>query len=609
MTNTQKTLLRRRLMHWITGGLGVLLAGNVLPGIDAQEPAPLLARPASSQAPMKSKPRMGLGNPVPASSLGQPSSNGAEVQRVSLQIEKPLPKPVETKPTVTIAAPEQLHMPAPIPTGPSLPPPGSVIMSPPGLPFPQTVPPGSMYLGSQGTPMTQGMPSGPVLMSPSGMPTSPVVMDGPPPCCAPGSNAGIAGTCPPNGATVATFEHRGPFTSLMQHIFSPLHEHGILSPWNSPVGCADMSSWNCPPIQPHRFRVSFEYLLWTLTDDESPPLVTSGPPGTGAVLGAPGTSILFGGPLDQGRFSGGRLSMTYWFDNKENLGLDGGIFMLGQRRTTYSAGSQGTPVVAHPFFEADENRENSAPVAGTDTLLGDITGNTIVSLSTRMLGADLNLRKHMDTGCWMGCTWHWDGLAGFRYVRLDENLTITDNILCLGTGTDCPAGTQILAQDQFKTLNNFYGGQVGLELEMRKGRWGLNLRGKVAAGMTQQSVFINGATTFLPPTGGSEVQAGGVFALPSNKGVHDRSVFSVVPELGLVLSYQLNEQWRIFAGYNAMVWTNVVRPGKQIDRVLDSANLLPRMGTTTPVGTRPLQSFNESTIWAHGFTGGLEWRF
>ena len=37
----------------------------------------------------------------------------------------------------------------------------------------------------------------------------------------------------------------------------------------------------------------------------------------------------------------------------------------------------------------------------------------------------------------------------------------------------------------------------------------------------------------------------------------------------MTLGYQLTETVRLYAGYNFLYWTNVARPGAQIDRNLD----------------------------------------
>src|SRR5207302_1975075 len=129
-------------------------------------------------------------------------------------------------------------------------------------------------------------------------------------------------------------------------------------------------------------------------------------------------------------------------------------------------------------------------------------------------------------------------LAGFRFLRLRESLSIEDRLRPLqlnrlpfeGVGLDL---TDSLAdQDSFRTTNNFYGGQVGGSLRW-EGEW-FSVCGyaKVALGATDQTADIAGSTTLITP-GGTQTASGGILALPSNIGQHHRTAFGVVPEAGL----------------------------------------------------------------------------
>jgi len=80
--------------------------------------------------------------------------------------------------------------------------------------------------------------------------------------------------------------------------------------------------------------------------------------------------------------------------------------------------------------------------------------------------------------------------------------------------------------------------------------------------------------------------------------------------VGLKVGYDLNDNVRIFAGYDFLYWSSVVRPGDQIDQTLD-ANRVPNAGGPFPAvnEVRPRVPFTTSSYWAHGFTGGLEFRY
>ena len=59
-----------------------------------------------------------------------------------------------------------------------------------------------------------------------------------------------------------------------------------------------------------------------------------------------------------------------------------------------------------------------------------------------------------------------------------------------------------------------------------------------------------------------------MFAQPTNIGHYSRNVFAVVPEVGLSVGFEVTAWLRLSLGYNFLYWSDVVRPGEQIDRVI-----------------------------------------
>src|SRR5205823_4668327 len=147
--------------------------------------------------------------------------------------------------------------------------------------------------------------------------------------------------------------------------------------------------------------------------------------------------------------------------------------------------------------------------------------------STRLQGAEANALHNLcccDHGCEGG--YRVDLIGGFRYLDLDERLTITEDITVLPT-SPILTGNRIGVLDEFRTKNRFYGGQLGVQGEVRRGRLFANARALVALGNTEQIVDIFGATTTLAPTGGvARTLPGGLLALPTNIGHHRRDEFS-----------------------------------------------------------------------------------
>jgi hypothetical protein len=398
--------------------------------------------------------------------------------------------------------------------------------------------------------------------------------------------------------------------------------------WDAPVfadesclaGCGMLAGVHGPAS---RAYVAFDYLLWSLQADEAPPLVTTSPQnGSFGILGNPGTRVVAGGDLNQPMFSGGRVTLGLWLRPDESIGLIGSFFMLQQQTRQLTFGSlSGDPLYARPIIDATTGSEQSQLVSALfpPTSEAIISGTATVQSTTQLLGADLNLRWNlMHNVRPKNCDikeFHLDLVGGFRYLHLNDRLTISEELITGPAGdilpSAPPAGTVFLVSDEFQTVNNFYGGQLGLMGEWRYKSWFLNFTGKVAIGATRAQVTIDGATVRQFPGESAATRRGGLLALDgTNIGTYGRTAFSVVPEIAVAVGYQISANCRVYVGYNLLFWTNVARPGDQIDRYVN-ARYLPFYGDadarTGPA--RPRFAFNDDTFWAQGLIAGLEWRF
>jgi hypothetical protein len=365
----------------------------------------------------------------------------------------------------------------------------------------------------------------------------------------------------------------------------------------------------------NRLWLTAEALLWWTRGDRMPPLVTTGSP-TDTIpgaLGQPGTVILFGG-ADEAKnpHAGARFRAGWWFDDEHTIGIDGSFFFIAPRSLDFNAGSGGTPALFRPFvntgftfvpgtgFVASAPFENAEAVAFPGALAGAVN----VHQTSRLWGYEANLRSHLDNGCFCGCDYSLDGLIGFRSVGLDDSLQITENL----TSLLAAAPGTIVVQDRFATRNRFYGGQVGLDSEFRWGRWFLDLNGRLAVGATRQTVDIQGATLVSDMTGVT-VSPGGLLAQRSNIGQYTRDRFAVAPEVTLNFGYHVTDWLRLYAGYNVLYVSSVVRPGEQIDRAVNPTQI-PRLGGTGLVGpANPAFSFRGTDFYAQGLNFGLEFRW
>lgn len=402
----------------------------------------------------------------------------------------------------------------------------------------------------------------------------------------------------------------------------------------------DFSCDPCPVeggyvVGPTRFFVRGEFLAWWTRSAGGPPLLTTttaafptpGPGGTVPIsslgnigaLGAPGTQVLLSSKdLDTQFRPGLRLAFGYWFDECGARGIDGSIFFTGRQSQRYDANSNQFATLFRPFFAADPRPDlgdqpgQFREIVGATSL--GINGQFAAENRSVFWGADLNYRRCL----WRDCTLAADAFVGFRYLNLDEELNIYENILATQTlnftnaagavVSTLPAGSRFIVTDRFDTRNDFYGGQVGVDAVWQRDRWSLNVRPSVALGVTHQQVIIQGASTAIIPGVGVQNSVGGLYALNSNIGSQTSNPFTVVPELQLKVGYQLTERLRLTVGYDFLYWSSVVRPADQIDFVLDT-NRLPPPQPPVVNPPRPAPVFEQTDFWAMGFNTGLEYRW
>src|SRR5207244_179953 len=87
--------------------------------------------------------------------------------------------------------------------------------------------------------------------------------------------------------------------------------------------------------------------------------------------------------------------------------------------------------------------------------------------------------------------WNVNALVGFRFLDLTENIEmLTDSTGLAGAGTF--AGTNFRTLDRFKTDNDFFGGNFGLQAGFQRGCWSADVAGKIAVGGTHEFVSNKG---------------------------------------------------------------------------------------------------------------------
>lgn len=357
--------------------------------------------------------------------------------------------------------------------------------------------------------------------------------------------------------------------------------------------------------------VRAEYLLWSTKGMRVPALVTTGN-STSTVVPAgvinedgslPGnTSILFGDGLinGQGR-SGGRIVFGTYINSCWTL--EGEYYGLSDQRTEFRGVSTGSTFLGIPFFDVSNDGNPAVFIIAPGA--GGPDGSVSVDAVTRFQGGGLRLLRNLccSEGC--GPAW-WDGcpinvakridfLVGYRFNWLDDSLIINE--------THDIQGTIRNGQDVFDTENQFHGLDLGTMLQFRRGCWSLDFITKVGIGNTRSVVLINGVAF---QNGVQQTPGGSILACSSNSGRFENNAFTMLPEVGLNVGYQLNPCWRFTCGYNLMYWCGVYRAGDQIDQHINP-NLwppLPQSGNSA--GLWPQYPGRGSDFWAQGVNFGLE---
>jgi len=373
-----------------------------------------------------------------------------------------------------------------------------------------------------------------------------------------------------------------------------------------------------PVVKFHRspneaFWVEGAYIGTFLRPMRTPvPLATTGSKfdASPGAIGQPSTSVLYGNSsVDFGMQSGARGAVGAFLDagNRFSLELAGFFVLPGSQTYNIASDAGGNPVISRPIF----NTALGAQGAFLNSMPEKIAGNLSIESKTEMMGLELNARYH----AYLREQWHVDGLLGFRYLRLGERMRIREHInpftndflKFLGASVNAPNSLE--DDDQFRTVNDFFGPQIGARAAYEAKWFTVDGFFKVALGATREQTTINGTTTLITPAG-NQVANGGILALPANSGTFGRTVVGIVPEFGVNLGVDLSQHVRLQLGYSFLMWNHVVRPAGQIDRNVNPTQV-PGSNTFGPlVGPNaPGYRFNDEFFWTHTLRIGLDIHF
>jgi hypothetical protein len=332
--------------------------------------------------------------------------------------------------------------------------------------------------------------------------------------------------------------------------------------------------------------------------------VTTSPAGTAqanaGVLGLATTSVLFGNnDANDGYRSGARFTLGSWLDPCQRAGFEVTYLQLGTSDQSANFSSTTTPILGVPFT----NVLTGNPVAVLAAFPGVATGTLGVTAVNHFDTLEALLRKNI----YQNCNGGTDFVLGYRYARLSDTVTMNEAITGTGEGGIVPVGTTLDAADRFDSSNTFNGVELGVSSQIRRCAWTLDLLMKLGLGETRSTTTINGSTTTTPAGGTATTYNAGLLALSSNSGTFTGSQFSIMPELGFTLGYDITSRLRATMGYSFIYWSQVRRAGEQIDTNINP-NLFPP-ATTNP-GLKQPQFLNAANdFWAQGLNWGLECSF
>lgn len=290
--------------------------------------------------------------------------------------------------------------------------------------------------------------------------------------------------------------------------------------------------------------------------------------------------------------SGYRLSGGMWLDKPHGTGIEAvyTAFLSTQDTSAFVGGTN--VILARPFV--DVVRRTPALFRLSDP--AGLQGIALVGSTFDSDGLELNVLRRGPA--MIGQEFHW--IIGARYWSLEETLVI-------GSGSRV-GGLTVAGFDAFATRNRFLGPQVGANWHWDRGRLGIDLTLKMAVGGMMQETTIAGGSTAVLASGARIDRPGGLLALPSNIGDHERSKLAWVRDAALNVGYRVTDHVQLRLGYHLLLVSSVLRPGLQIDSGVNPTLLPFNPGPVSGV-IRPWYRPDGEMFWMHGFNLGVAVQF
>lgn len=409
---------------------------------------------------------------------------------------------------------------------------------------------------------------------------------------------------------------------------------------------------------PYRFWASGDFLVWKIRGATLPGLASSVPFGlvrvntqdrfenpdgstTGLVQPPPvehffpirvrsTAAVADGESLNFSEQLGDRFTAGVWLDPDGSLGVESTFFFvnresLGFSSTTGSSGDQSVITFPGATNNVFIVTPTTTTAIGTTTTTARVLSQSFTAFvvrqasttltgtaSTGMWGGELNARA---TSTSLGAV---SGLVGFRYLNFHEDLNLNNSVhLFLPPGfadrnglggplnTNLPTDLAFATTDRIRTRNEFYGGQIGLDLDMFVGRFIMDIRAKVALGVMHQTANVFGVSTLPDGT----TAAGGLLSSAFDQGSHSRNRIAAIPEVNVKLGYLITPNLRAYVGYDFLYLSNVLRPGDQTGITTSGVSATVAGSTSQITVSQPAFRFSETDVWVQGINFGMELRY
>jgi hypothetical protein len=336
-----------------------------------------------------------------------------------------------------------------------------------------------------------------------------------------------------------------------------------------------------------------EMLLWFPQGRQTPPLgAASAQPGLPTAINH---DFLFNEPFGNDLTPGFRGDVGRYFAGGA-FGIGGRVWVLGDDDDSvgFSGNGTGTSFTV-PFFNTFNGIGEDAVIVGFDDGGTQVSGQAVARSTFSIVAAELYGRALVGESR----NHRFELLGGYSYFNISDELTLNIN------RTQVPPGSITTFSDDFRTRNEFHGGQIGNEIALRRGRWTASSLTKVHLGNMTQRVAVNGTSTEGIIGGGAATLFDeGLFARGDVQGVRTRDTFAFAPEMNLKLGYQFRPHVNFHVGYSFIYWNNVALAGDQMDR-----NLFVDAGNLGNAGPARFVDIKHDGYWVQGIDLGTTIEF